>query len=432
MRIAMISEHASPAALLGGEDAGGQNVYVDEISRELARLGFWIDIFTRRDSPHVPLVQPWAPGVRIVNLNAGPARYVPKDDLWPLMPSFRDELLRFIDRDGARYDVVHGNFWMSGWVACELQSELGAPAVQLFHALGATKRRHQGGADTSPPARLQVEREIVRRVERVIATCPHEINELVEDYDAARSWIEMIPLGVDGAGFRPIDQASARQAFGLDLDLKVIVYVGRILPRKDVRNVVRALALLKLRTPELGERCRLVIVGGESREPDPARTPELGELMRLSYELDVTDEVIFTGKRAKDELRLCYSAGDLAVTTPWYEPFGLTPLEAMACGRPVIGADVGGIAFTVAHGETGLLVPPRDPNALADSIAELLTDPERCTVLGGAARRRVETEFTWRRVAEQTAALYREVSRPVRLVVPGRASYEGDRAAAGD
>ena len=120
LRIAFLSEHASPVALLGSEDAGGQNVYVDEVSRNLARLGHRVDVFTRRDSPDAPEVVDWAPGVRVVNLTAGPAEFLLKDNLWPLMPDFRDAFLRFMLRDGVRYDLAHGNFWMSGWVAADL------------------------------------------------------------------------------------------------------------------------------------------------------------------------------------------------------------------------------------------------------------------------------------------------------------------------
>jgi hypothetical protein len=285
--------------------------------------------------------------------------------------------------------------------------------VQLFHALGVTKRRHQGDADTSPIDRLSTERAIVRSVDRVIASCPHEVDELIADYGAAPARIELIPLGVDCAAFRPVDRTIARRRIGLPLgaDDPVVVYVGRILPRKDVRNVIRAVALLGRFHSEFGTRCKLVVVGGESRAPDPAVTPELGELRRLAAELGVAERVFFTGKRSREELRDYYGAGDVAVTTPWYEPFGLTPLEAMACGRPVVGANVGGIAFTVAHGETGLLVPPREPALLAAALAELLGDPHRCATLAAAARRRVEQSFTWPVVAARTAALYEETIR---------------------
>src|SRR5690554_3169508 len=108
LRVAMLSEHANPLSLLGGEDAGGQNVYVTEISRNLAEHGFAVDIFVRRGSPHVDQVVPVASGVRIVHLDAGPPEFLLKDALWPYMPAFRDAFSRFQLRHGARYDVLHG------------------------------------------------------------------------------------------------------------------------------------------------------------------------------------------------------------------------------------------------------------------------------------------------------------------------------------
>jgi glycosyltransferase involved in cell wall biosynthesis len=407
-RIAIISEHASPIALLGSEDAGGQNVYVEEIARHLARLGHLVDIFTRRDSPDAAEVVEWAAGVRVIHVDAGAPRFLAKDELWPLMPAFRDAFSRFMRREGATYDLIHGNFWMSGWVADEVGRMFGIPVVQLFHALGTTKRRFQGAADTSPPDRIAVERGLVRQVDRVIATCPAEERILVGEYGADSARLTMIPLAVDTKRFRPMAQGDARRQIEAQIprDGPLVVYVGRLLPRKDIRNVVRALALLNREIPAEAAPARLMIVGGDGRTPDPAATPEIGELSRLADDLGVRPFVHFTGKRQQEELRAYYAAGDVVVTTPWYEPFGLTPLEAMACGRPVIGSAVGGITFTVRDGETGLLVPPRDPAALAARLRDLLNDDSRRARMGDSARRRVERHFTWPSIASRTADLY--------------------------
>ena len=409
LRIAFLSEHASPLALRGSVDAGGQNVYVDEVTRGLARLGHAIDVFTRRDAVDAPEVIDWAPGVRIINLPAGPPHFLPKDELWPLMPAFRDAFLRFSGREGTRYDLLHGNFWMSGWVATELRRELGTPVVQIFHAMGKTKQRHQGHADTSPDDRIAVESAVIAGVDRIIAQCPSEWDELVGDYGAPPERVQVIPSAVNTEIFRPVPRDEARRRLGLAQDDLVVVYVGRMLPRKDVRNVVRAVGALVRRPEAAGLPIKLLLVGGEMVEPDPVATPEIGELMRLADELGITGRVRFTGKRQPEVLRWYYGAGDVAVTTPWYEPFGLTPLEGMACGLPVVGSAVGGITFTVADGETGFLVPPRDPEALADRLHELLTQPDLRARLGRAARERVEREFTWETAARRTAALYEEV-----------------------
>src|SRR6266571_5352572 len=409
--IAFLSEHASPIARLGGADAGGQNVYVDEVSRNLARRGYAVDVFTRRDCPETPEVIDWAPGVRVVNLSAGPLEPRPKDQLWPFMAEFRDAFLRFMERDETHYNLIHGNFWMSGWVATELQRRLDIPAIQIFHAMGKTKRRHQRFVDTSPGDRIAAELQVIRDVDRVIAQCPSERSELINDYGADPGKIVLIPSAVNIKTFQPVARDKARRKIGLDTDGHVIVYVGRMLPRKDIRNIVRALALLmqQKETYTTPQPITLLVVGGESTKPDPIATPEIGELQRLAAGLGVSDHVRFIGKRQPDVLRYYYGAGDVAVTTPWYEPFGLTPLEAMACGRSVVGSAVGGITYTIKDGETGLLVPPRNPKALADRLHYLFSHPELCIQMGQAARARVEHEFTWSIVAMRTAALYETV-----------------------
>lgn len=408
MRIAFISEHASPIARLGGADAGGQNVYVDELSRQLGALGCQVDVFTRRDSRELPEVVNWAPGVRVVHLPAGPARFCPKDDLWPFMPALRDSLLHFTQREELHYDVVHGHFWMSGWVATELQRLQGTPVVQLFHATGKTKQRYQGPADTSPRDRIEVELEIVRKADRIVAQCPNERQEFINDYSAQPEKISLIPAAVNIHSFRPVERGRARQQIGLPPHGKVIAYIGRLLPRKDIRNVVRAVEQLIKRyamsSPE--EPLTLLVVGGETEDADPRATPEIGALQDLARDLGIAEHVYCTGKRQPEDLRYYYSASDVMVTTPRYEPFGLTPLEAMACGRPVIGSAVGGITFTVVDGLTGFLVPPRDPATLAARLFDILTNDALRDRMGETARRRVEQEFTWPLTASRTLALY--------------------------
>ncbi len=322
-RIAFLSEHASPVALLGGVDAGGQNVYVDEVSRHLGRLGFAVDVFTRRDAADLPPVMAWGPGVRVVHVDAGPARTLSKDDLWPLMPAFRDGVVRFAAEEGGSYDLIHGNFWMSGWAAADLGQRLGVPAVQIFHAMGKTKQRHQGAADTSPEERIGVEIDVVRAVDRLIAQCPSERDELVDDYGAAPAKVAVIPSAVNTETFRPLSREEARRQIepelGIGRDDEVVVYVGRMLPRKDVRNVVGAFAsLVRARQADGRPLPKLLLVGGETVTPDPVATPEIGVLQGMAADLGVTDRVLFTGNRQQDVLHRYYGAADVVVTTPWY------------------------------------------------------------------------------------------------------------------
>jgi glycosyltransferase involved in cell wall biosynthesis len=396
----MISEHASPLAALGGEDSGGQNVYVAELARCLGEKGHHVDVFTRRDSSFLPTVVPLAERVRVVNLTAGPVENVPKDDLFSFMSEFRDAFYRFASEEPAAYDLVHANFWMSGWVACEARKDLGLPFVQTFHALGETKKREQGDADTSPPERRATELRILEEVDLVLATCPAEIEELTTLYDADPSRLAIVPCGVDQQMFRPVDRKEARGTLGLP-DEPTVVYVGRLVPRKGVDTLVEAFALLSRHLDT-----RLVIVGGE-----PGGSPEAARLSTFAGKLGVAERVAFAGSRPQQELRHYYGAADAVVSVPHYEPFGMTPLEAMSCGLPVVGSRVGGIRTSVADGETGYLVPPKDAVALAARLLRLLSDETLRYRLGRAARRRIEDHYTWERVAALATAAFSEVAR---------------------
>ncbi|MDP8974475.1 MAG: glycosyltransferase [Actinomycetota bacterium] len=399
MRLAMISEHASPLASLGGEDSGGQNVYVTELARRLGEMGHQVDVFTRRDSELLPAVVPLAEGVRVVNLPAGPARSMSKDELFPFMYEFRDAFYRFAREEATAYDLVHANFWMSGWVACEAKRDLGLPFAQTFHALGEIKKREQGENDTSPLERPAVEGRILDEVDLVLATCPAEVEELTTLYDADPSRLTVVPCGVDHRTFRPVDRDAAREALGLS-DKPTVVYVGRMVARKGVDTLVEAFALLPRRLD-----ARLVIVGGES-----GGSSEATRLAALAEERGISERVCFAGSRPQEDLRHYYGAANVAVSVPHYEPFGMTPLEAMACAKPVVGSRVGGIKTSVADGETGYLVPPRDPETLAERVLRLLSDPALQFRLGSAARHRIEEHYTWERVGTLAADAFSEVA----------------------
>jgi len=314
---------------------------------------------------------------------------------------------------------------MSGMVAELVRQALGIPFVITFHALGRVRRLSQKEADGFPDERFEIEERLMREADRVIAECPQDRQDMELLYKAPADRIDIVPCGFDPDEFWPVT-LDARQQLGLSRDEFIILQLGRMVPRKGVDNVVRALGMLRR---VHGITARLLIVGGETREPQADKTPEIGRLRKIVEQEGLTESVVFVGSRYRSELRDYYTAADVFVTTPWYEPFGLTPLEAMACGRPVIGSAVGGITFTVEDGGTGFLVPPRDPAALAARLRDLLTDASLRQRMGQAARERVEREFTWPMVAERTASLYRALlgrGRKHFTQTPGRhrAQYE--------
>jgi glycosyltransferase involved in cell wall biosynthesis len=315
---------------------------------------------------------------------------------------------------------------MSGLVACQLKRAFGVPVVTTFHALGRVRRRFQGAADGFPDSRFAIEERVIEGSDRVIAQCPQDEIDLLTLYGADPGRLTRIPCGYDPAECHPVVQAEARARLGLPADAPLVLQLGRLVPRKGVDDVIRAFA--RVRRGPLPE-ARLLVVGGDSREPDPAASPEMARLMAVATEENVTDGVIFAGRRDRAELADHYSAADVFVTMPWYEPFGITPVEAMACGTPVIGARVGGIQHSVRDGVTGFLVPPRDVEALAERLLAVLQDETLRRRLGAAGIVRAREHFTWQHVVARFADLFAGISavgaetvgrRPAALDRPGR------------
>lgn len=406
MKIALVSEHASPLAIAGGVDSGGQNIYVAHVARQLHRAGHQVDVFTRRDRALLPAVSDMD-GVRVVHVPAGPPTQMSKEDLLPFMPEFADFLVGFCRRERKPYDVMHANFFMSGMAALKVKAALGIPLVTTFHALGKVRRIHQGADDGFPDARFAIEDELVRRSDAIIAECPQDAQDLREHYDSDPSRVEIVPCGFDPAEFGPMDRAAARRALGWPSDRFAVLQLGRLVPRKGIDTVVRALA--KLRTVA-GIDAHLYVVGGNAEMPNEIATPEIARLRGIAAGCGAAEHITFVGRRGRSQLREFYAAADVFVTTPWYEPFGITPIEAMACARPVIGADVGGIRYTVVDGETGFLVPPRDPDTLAERLSRLARNPALGERMGQAGLERVHASFTWARVARMLEEVYRRVA----------------------
>lgn len=405
-QIALISEHASPVSLLGGVDCGGQNLYVGQVAKSLAAMGCDVDVFTRRDSDILPETAEWVNGVRIIHVPAGPPSYVRKEELLPYMKSFTEYMLQFCRCQRNAYDLIHANFWMSGLVAAELKKQLGIPFVVTFHALGRVRRQFQRQADEFPDVRFEIEDRLVAEADRIIAEAPQDEEDLIRLYNADPANITMVPCGFDPMELAPISKTLARISLGLPPEGRVVLHLGRLVPRKGADTVIRAFGRL-LHTHHMP--ARLLIVGGDRDDPDPRATPEIARLQAIAREEHVADQVTFVGRRGREVLKYYYSAADLFVTTPWYEPFGITPLEAMACGTPVIGSNVGGIKFTVRDGETGYLVAPKDPDGLAEKIAYLYNNPKLLGVFSRQAIQRVNDLFTWSKVVKGLKSVYEQV-----------------------
>jgi glycosyltransferase involved in cell wall biosynthesis len=389
MRVAMVSGHASPLAVPGGTDAGGQNVHVAALAAELVQVGHQVRVFTRADSPALPSRIRVPEGYVVEHLTAGPPRPLSKDDLEDFIPAFARNLTRRLAEEPV--DIIHSHFWISGLASGLAAGELDIPWAHTFHALGVVKRRHLGFEDTSPVGRIGHERVLCRSVDRVVATCMDEVFELrAMGLNADR--FSVIPGGVDLERFTPTGPRAEPGGFN-----HRILLISRLIPRKGIADAVEALSSLP--------GVELCIAGG----PPAARImtdPEARRLHALAQENGVANRVKFLGQVLHHQLPALIRSADVVVNVPWFETFGSVPLEAMACGKPVVATAVGGLTDAVVDGVTGILVPPRDAPTLARALCGLLGDDQRQHQYGQAGLQRVRQRYGWSRIARLTEGAY--------------------------
>lgn len=388
MKISMVSEHASPLAAMGEPGTGAQNVHVAELSAGLARAGHDVTVFTRRDHDGTPERVRTAEGYTVVRVPVGPPKYLSEDEQLPLMGQFGAFLEREWDAD--RPNVVHAHFWMSG-IATQLATRtLGIPVVQTFHSLGVAKHRHEGPADDSPASRIRLEQLIARGATRLVVTCSEEMFELTH-LGIPRSRASVVPSGVDVAEFTPDGPTESRGK------KHRLVAVGRLVPHKGFDVAIEALA--QLPQTEL-------IIAGCPAHGDVTHDPEAARLRSLANDFKVGSRVSIRGQISRPDLAALLRSADVVVCPPWYEPFGMVALEAMACGTPVVATAVGGMRDTVVDGITGRLVPPQSPKRLADAIRQLIDNDAMRTGCGAAGCDRARARYSWDRIAADTLRAY--------------------------
>ncbi len=400
-RLALLSLHTSPLATPGMTKAGGMNVYIRELTRELGRAGFQVDVFTRRVRPEDPAVVALGPRVRVISVTAGPAAPLDPDAAAGYVPAFRDGVLAFAAAEGLPYALVHSHYWLSGLAGIDLAAAWQCPHVAMFHTLGEVKHRARR-AEAVSAQRVEGERRIVRAADRVICATSHERAFLVDLYGAHASCVCVVPGGVDLDHFHPGDRAAARQALGLHgpvpVEAQIALYVGRLEPLKGADVLLGAVAVAEGDQP-----LHVLVVGG-----DGAADPERIRLAALAERLGLGGRVHFPGAVERDRLPLYYQAADVCVVPSYYESFGLVAVEALASGVPVIATRVGGLQTTIRDGQTGYLIPWRCPEPFAERLETLFANADLRARFGRAARESV-AEFAWERVCAQVMAVYADL-----------------------
>ncbi|HAJ64286.1 MAG TPA: glycoside hydrolase [Cyanobacteria bacterium UBA8543] len=398
--IALISDHGDPAAEIGFEEAGGQNVYVRYVGETLAKLGWQVDMFTRKVKSDDPTIVQHSPHCRTIRLVAGPERFIPRDEIFEYMPQFVDAFEAFCRHERICYPLIHTNYWLSAWIGLQLKARHQIQLVHTYHSLGAVKYKTLTDQPAIAPIRLNIEKQILEQADCIIATSPQE-QEYLRTLVSKKGNVKIIPYGTDVETFHTIPKAEARAKLGLDGDEQIVLYVGRFDPRKGIETLIRASA----QTKAFAEgRLKLVIVGGSC--PDRIDGQERNRIEHIVQETGLTEKTLFAGQVKHNMLLFYYAAADVCVIPSHYEPFGLVAIEAMVCGTPVIASDVGGLKFTVLSEQTGLRVSPQDTAAFATAIDRLLTNKAWARQLGTCGSLQVNQQFSWTKIASQLSRLY--------------------------
>ncbi len=412
--MAMVSLHTSPLDQPGTGDAGGMNVYVLELARRLAAQDVEVDIFTRATSSALPARVEAADGIAVHHVAAGPYEGLSKAELPGQLCTFAREVLRVeATRPVGWYDVVHSHYWLSGQVGALARDRWRVPLVHSMHTMAKVKNLALAEGDTpEPAARVIGEEQVVEAADVLLANTELEADQLIDLYDADPARVAVVHPGVDLARFTPADQASARATLGLPAEALVVLFAGRIQPLKAPDVLLRAIAVLVTRSPELRSRLVVPIVGG----PSGSGLDRPESLAALAAQLGIADLVRFVPPVSQTELATWYAAATVVAVPSYNESFGLVAIEAQACGTPVVAAAVGGLTTAVAHGVSGLLVDGHDAGRWADALTCVLLDERLRARLQVGALAHAQ-DFSWEATASKTIALYEKARASMREAV---------------
>ncbi|MCL4359810.1 glycosyltransferase [Patescibacteria group bacterium] len=412
-RIAMLSFHTCPLASQEGKETGGMNVYVYELSKELVKIGYAIDAFTRCQEERCEEVVEVTPGFRVIHINAGPQASYPKKELMALLPEFVRNMEAFLSREQLEYDLFHAHYYLSGLAGMSLRERIHAPAIPMaltYHTLALMKNLvARDVMEQETPDRIEAEIRLSQTADAILVPSKNDRAYLEYLYGCPTDKLAIVTPGVNTALFHPIPKPEAKQHIHADLAHKIVLFVGRIEPLKGIDTLLYAMKIIRARHRDK-EVC-LFIVGGDVRQSPDLWTGELKKLERLRRSLDLETVVRFVGQKPQEELPYYYNAADVVTMPSHYESFGMSALEAMACGIPVLTTNVAGITNLWEKWEETLVASANNPLLLAGQMETLLFDENKHREMSEKVLEKTR-KLTWHHTALQAQAVYEKLIHP--------------------
>ncbi|HUN33017.1 MAG TPA: glycosyltransferase [Trebonia sp.] len=389
MRIALVAARHGRPVCDDGTGEAGEDIQLRELSRRLADEGHEVAVYAPAPEGGPPSAQP---GVRVeyIETASRPSAAGISSDILSEVPAFSGPLRERWSKD--RPDVVHAMHWTSGLAALAAARDLQLPVVQSFQSLGVAERRHRVIPQAADAERIRLEPAIGRTAMAVLAGSAEVQSDLTR-LGVPRRCIKVVPCGVDTTAFTPEGPAADRG----DRSRLVTVTGLREHDLAALTTVLRALAKVP--------GTELVIAGGPERG-ELGSHPVRRRLGMLADSLGLADQIEFTGQLGRSALPPLLRSADLFVTASEYDPSGMTSVQAMACGLPVVASAVGGQLDAVVEGTTGMLVPPGNPAVLANKLRLLLSHPMLRDAFSVAAADRAVHRYSWDRIAAETLAAY--------------------------
>jgi D-inositol-3-phosphate glycosyltransferase len=404
MRIAMISYHTCPLAAQEGKETGGMNVYVLELSKALIKKGYIVDVYTRIQDIIGPEIVELMQNFRIIHIPAGPKKFVTKKQLLKYIDIFSRNLYSFIYRNHIPYDVIHAHYYMSGLTAEYLKEKgVSKQIVMTFHTLALMKNLvARSSSERESNRRITIEKKLIKNASIITASSEADKEYLTHLYSCPEKKIGIVNPGIDPRIFHPIPKLEAREYIQSVTKDKLLLYVGRLEPLKGIDVLIHALKILSNKSPSL--KLRLLIVGGNKSSINR----ELMRLKKIEKNLQIKPIVGYISQRNQRELSYYYNAAELVVMPSYYESFGMTALESMACGTPVIITDTSGISKLFDKELSSLIVSTNNPLQLANQIEKAVSDIRFINRYKEKVQLLLQ-HMTWNDVASHISAIYKNI-----------------------